>query len=37
MRWTRQGGQQVLDLRVQVLSKRWDPFWELYLEQRNAA
>jgi hypothetical protein len=37
MRWTRKGGQHVLDLRVQVLSKRWEPFWRLYLRQRNAA
>ncbi|MFO0981513.1 MAG: ISKra4 family transposase [Planctomycetota bacterium] len=37
MRWNRDGGQQVLDLRVQVLSKRWNPFWTLYLQQRSAA
>ena len=33
MRWTRVGGQQILNLRVQVQSKRWDAFWNWYLEQ----
>ena len=33
MRWTRQGGQQILNLRVQVQSKRWDAFWNWYLDQ----
>ena len=33
MRWTRQGGQQILNLRVQVQSKRWDAFWNWYLKQ----
>ncbi len=33
MRWTRQGGQQILNLRVQVQSKRWDAFWNWYLQQ----
>ena len=33
MRWTRHGGQQILNLRVQVQSKRWDAFWNWYLEQ----
>ncbi|MFO0984757.1 MAG: hypothetical protein U1E76_24035 [Planctomycetota bacterium] len=38
MRWTREGGgQQVLDAHVQVLSRQWNPFWALYLEQRSAA
>tara|TARA_B100000315_G_scaffold241529_1_gene262494 strand:- start:64 stop:1491 length:1428 start_codon:yes stop_codon:yes gene_type:complete len=31
MRWTRQGGQQILNLRVLVQSKRWDAFWNWYL------
>ena len=31
--WTRQGGQQILNLRVQVQSKRWDAFWNWYLQQ----
>ena len=33
MRWTRQGGQQILNLRVLVQSKRWDAFWNWYLHQ----
>ena len=33
MRWTRQGGQHILNLRVQVQSKRWDAFWNWYLDQ----
>ena len=33
MRWTRQGGQQILNLRVLVQSKRWDAFWNWYLQQ----
>ena len=33
MRWTRQGGQQILNLRVQVQSKGWDVFWDWYLDQ----
>jgi len=33
MRWTRHGGQQILNLRVLVQSKRWDPFWNWYLYQ----
>ncbi len=27
MRWSREGGQHILNLRVLVLSKRWDTFW----------
>ncbi len=37
MRWTRQGGQQVLNLRIHVLSDRWDVFWNTYMAARNAA
>ena len=33
MRWTRQGGQQILNLRVQVQSNRWEAFWNWYLHQ----
>ena len=29
MRWTREGGQQILNLRVHVQSKRWGAFLEL--------
>ena len=36
MRWTREGGQKVLNLRTHVLSKRWDVFWNTYLEIRQA-
>ncbi len=36
MRWSRDGGQRVLNLRVPVLSKRWDTFWSTYEEQRAA-
>jgi hypothetical protein len=32
MRWTRQGGQQILNLRVHVQSGRWDPFWNWHLQ-----
>ncbi len=37
MRWTREGGQLVLNLRTHVLSERWDVFWTTYLECRDAA
>ncbi len=33
MRWTRQGGQRILNLRAQVLSHRWEAFWNWYLQQ----
>ncbi len=33
MRWTREGGQRILNLRVLVQSKRWDAFWNWYLQQ----
>ena len=33
MRWTREGGQHILNLRVQVQSKRWDAFWSWHLQQ----
>ena len=33
MRWTRQGGQQILNLRAQVQSNRWEAFWNWYLNQ----
>ncbi len=28
MRWSREGGQHVLDLRAYLKSKRWDPMWQ---------
>jgi len=37
MRWTTQGGQNILDLRTYVKSNRWDPMWEAYKELANAA
>lgn len=37
MRWSRQGGQEVLNLRVHVLSDRWDVFWNVYQESKIAA
>lgn len=37
MRWSREGGQRVLNLRVHVLSKRWEAFWNMYLDARTAA
>jgi hypothetical protein len=36
MRWSRQGGQHVLNLRTQHLSNRWSVFWNTYLEARAA-
>ena len=33
MRWTRPGGQRILNLRAQVLSHRWEAFWNWYLQQ----
>lgn len=33
-RWTRQGGQKVLNLRTYVKSERWEQFWEAYTEQQ---
>lgn len=30
MRWSRQGGQRILDLRTYVKSNRWDAFWNQY-------
>jgi hypothetical protein len=29
MRWSRGGGQQILNLRVPLLSQRWDAFWKV--------
>lgn len=30
MRWSRTGGQRILDLRTHVKSNRWEPFWHEY-------
>lgn len=37
MRWTRQGGQRILDLRTYVKSDRWDKFWGKYKQLLLAA
>ncbi len=36
MRWSRAGGQRILDLRTYVKSNRWEAFWEQYKELRTA-
>lgn len=36
MRWSRAGGQRILDLRTYVKSNRWDAFWEQYKDLRSA-
>jgi hypothetical protein len=30
MRWSIDGGQNILNLRAVVLSKRWDAFWKFH-------
>lgn len=30
MRWSRQGGQHILNLRTLVMSRRWDAFWNAH-------
>lgn len=37
MRWTRPGGQHVLNLRVRVQSGEWDSFWNEYQDQQRKA
>jgi hypothetical protein len=37
MRWTRTGGQRILNLRTYVKSGRWSKAWKSYLELRKAA
>ena len=37
MRWTRKGGQRILDLRTYVKSNRWDAFWNEYKQLRPTA
>ncbi len=36
MRWRREGGQQILNLRVHVQSKRWEAFWNWYLKKTTS-
>jgi hypothetical protein len=35
MRWSREGGQRILNRRVQLQSKRWDAFWYWYLDHTD--
>jgi len=37
MRWSRQGGQHILDLHTYVKSNRWDYFWAHYKQRRQGA
>jgi len=37
MRWSREGGQRILDLRCYVKSNRWDALWEEYMNLKHAA
>lgn len=37
MRWSREGGQRILDFRTYVKSNRWNEFWQHYKRLRNAA
>lgn len=37
MRWSRQGGQRILQLRTYVKSGRWDSFWKHYKQLRYAS
>lgn len=37
MRWSREGGQRILDLRCYVKSNRWDLFWNEYMKLATAA
>ena len=37
MRWSQDGAQNVLNLRVRVQSREWDCFWDTYRHQQNTA
>ncbi len=37
MRWTREGGQHVLNLRVRVQSGEWEAFWNEHQDQQRKA
>lgn len=37
MRWTRTGGQHILNLRAPIKSGRWDDFWNAYKTLRKTA
>lgn len=36
MRWSREGGQHILNLRTLVLSRRWNYFWSAHMEVIDA-
>jgi len=36
MRWSRKGGQAILDFRTYIKSNRWDPAWEQIMKLRRA-
>jgi hypothetical protein len=36
MRWSRAGGQRILDFRTYIKSKRWDKFWKQYKNLKSA-
>lgn len=37
MRWSREGGQEILNLRVYAKSEQWESFWHHYKRLKNAA
>ena len=37
MRWTRKGGQAILNLRTIIKSNRWDSFWDIYQNLKKSA
>lgn len=37
MRWSRKGGQKILNLRVYAKSDRWESFWNNYIQLKQAA
>jgi len=37
MRWSREGGQRILDIRTYINSNRWDAFWKHYNELPEAS
>lgn len=37
MRWSRNGGQKILNLRVYAKSDRWEKFWNNYIQLKQAA
>ena len=37
MRWTRKGGQNILNMRRHEKAGRWDALWQFYIEKRCEA